>query len=455
MPWIAVLGLLLTTVGLAAAAPSKSEFKAGVAKLSITPEAPIWMSGYAARAQPSNGVDLELFAKALAIEDRKGHRVIVITADLVGLPREITDAVAARLSQQHKLDRSQILFNASHTHTGPVVWPNLRPMFSLDAPNQRLVKDYARRLSETLFTVASAALGKLAPAMLLYGEGVAAFGVNRREFGKQGKVVFGVNPRGPSDHRVPVVEIRAASTGSERIALLFGYACHNTTLGADHLKLSGDYAGAAQHELETRYPGSTALFVSLCGADQNPNPRGKPEHVEAHGKALADAVTAALAGKTQPLRPPLRSAFQMVDLAFAPHAREQFEEELKHQDIFRQRRARLMLDRYDARLPVQAIPYPVQAIRFHKDLTIVALGGEVVVDYQLRARREYPEERLIVAGYSNDVMCYIPSLRVLREGGYEADTSMIYYGQPGPFSEDVEETIFSTIRRVMKRVGAK
>lgn len=145
----------------------------------------------------------------------------------------------------------------------------------------------------------------------------------------------------------------------------------------------------------------------------------------------------------------------MVDVAFAPHTREQFEEEAKDKDVFRARRARLMLDKYDAGQPLRKIPYPVQAIRFNKDLTVLALGGEVVVDYQLRARRHYPAERLIVAGYSNDVMCYIPSLRVLREGGYEAETSMIYYGQPGKFSEDVEDTVFDTIRRVMKQAGAK
>jgi len=118
-------------------------------------------------------------------------------------------------------------------------------------------------------------------------------------------------------------------------------------------------------------------------------------------------------------------------------------------------RARQMLKAYDERRPVRYVPYPVQAVRFNTDLALLALGGEVVVDYALRAKREFPRETLVVAGYSNDVMCYIPSLRVLREGGYEADSSMIYYGQPGPFSEEVEETVFKTIHQVMRRVGAR
>ena len=78
----------------------------------------------------------------------------------------------------------------------------------------------------------------------------------------------------------------------------------------------------------------------------------------------------------------------------------------------------------------------------------------MVIDYALRIKREFPKETLVIAGFSNDVMCYIPSTRVLREGGYEAEHSMIYYGQPGPFTEEVEDTVLDTVRQVMRRVGA-
>jgi hypothetical protein len=78
----------------------------------------------------------------------------------------------------------------------------------------------------------------------------------------------------------------------------------------------------------------------------------------------------------------------------------------------------------------------------------------VVVDYALRLKRECPGTDLIVAGYSNDVMCYVPSRRVLREGGYEADQSMIYYGQPGPFAENVEQTLVRACRRLLAETAA-
>lgn len=435
-----------------AGALGAQEFKAGVARLNITPEGPIWLSGYAARTKPSEGKLTELWAKALALEDGKGGRFVIVTVDLVGIPRSLSEEVAARVQKQWGLDRARLLLNASHTHTGPIVYPNLMTMFELDATQERAVKEYARVLADKLVEVTGAALGDLSPVHLAFGQGQVGFAINRRQFTSKG-VQLGVNPAGPVDHSVPV--LRVSNPDGTIKAVLFGYACHCTTLTAEHYKISGDYAAYAQMEVERAYPGSTAMFMALCGGDQNPNPRSQEELAARHGKSLGAEVVRVLTGEVKPVRPPIRAAFQVVELRFAPHTREQFEKELASGDRFRVARARQMLQAYDERRPVRHVPYPVQAVRLNDDLTLLALGGEVVVDYALRAKREFPRETLVVAGYSNDVMCYIPSLRVLREGGYEADTSMIYYGQPGPFSEEVEETVFRTIHQVLRRVGLK
>jgi hypothetical protein len=122
---------------------------------------------------------------------------------------------------------------------------------------------------------------------------------------------------------------------------------------------------------------------------------------------------------------------------------------------YRAARAQFILSAIDKGYDVNTLSYPVQAVRFGNDFTILALGGEVVVDYSLNAKRRYPRENLFVAGYSSEVPCYIPSVRVLKEGGYEPETSMIYYGMSGPFSENVEEKVFSAIDRVMRKTGAK
>lgn len=446
-PLLLLLTLALVHVPLAAA-----DFRAGVARVEITPPMPFWLSGYAARTNPATSVRSALWAKALALEDAAGARAVIVTTDLIGLPAEISEAAAERLQRRYRLPRAALVFNSSHTHAGPAIWPNLRVMFDLPPAEQARVQEYAERLTDQLVRVASQALDRLKPATLAFGHGQAGFAINRRQPTPQG-VRIGVNPAGPVDHAVPVLRVTGAD-GALR-AVLFGYACHNTTLGGDFYQVDGDYAGAAQRHLEQAYPGATALFLMLCGGDQNPNPRGRIEQVEQYGRELADAVTRTLNGALAPVRPPIRWAHQLVALEFAPHTRETFAAELRDGNVFRQRRARLMLEAYDRGRPVRHLPYPVQAVALGGDFTLLALGGEVVVDYGLRVAREFPRPGLVVAGYCNDVACYIPSRRVLREGGYEAVDSMIYYGQPGPFAEDVEDRIFSAVREVLGRVEGR
>ncbi len=421
-----------------------AEFKVGVARAAVTAQSPTWMNGYAARTHKSDGVIHDLWAKALVVEDARGGRVAIVTTDVLGLPREVSDRIAARLREKYGLERPQVVLNSSHTHSAPVVWPNARVIFDFSPDDLKQAEQYAEKLAEDVVGAVGAAIADLAPADIAVGHGTTGFAMNRREPTPQG-VRLGVNTKGPVDHDVPVVKI-AAPDGKLR-AVLFGYACHNTTLGGDFYKLCGDYAGFAQIEVEKAHPGATAMFMALCGGDQNPNPRGTVELAARHGKSLADAVGDVLAGQLRPVRPPIRTAYRLVNLDFAPHERAVFEKDAKSPNRYLQRRAKLMLAAYDAGRPVRHAAYPVQAVRFGDDLTLVALGGEVVVDFALRLKREFPKENLIVAGFSNDVMCYIPSLRVLRGGGYEPVDSMIYYGQPGPFAENVEETVIGACRR--------
>ncbi|MFN7922564.1 MAG: neutral/alkaline non-lysosomal ceramidase N-terminal domain-containing protein [Bryobacteraceae bacterium] len=443
---------LLVGLAVAWAALAAEEFRAGVARVDITPATPVWMSGYAQRNKPSEGVDTPLMAKALALQDKKGMRVVIVTTDLLGLPRAITDPVAARAEKEYGLRRAQILFNSSHTHAGPVLRTNTQAMYELPDAEWKRLADYHVKLGDDLFAVIGAALGKMEPASLHFGQGTAGFAVNRREFTRKG-VIIGVNRDGATDHSVPVIDVRNAK--GEHLAILFGYACHNTTLGGNHYRLNADYAGHAQMLLEKQFASATALFLLLCAGDQNPDPRGTVDHVAKHGSALAASVAKVLEAGGDLMRSPIRAAYQVTDLAFAVHTREQYEEEAKSPDVYKQRRAKAMLAAYATGKPPRSTPYPVQAIRFAPGITLLALGGEVVVDYALRVKREFTHDRMIVAGYSNDVMCYIPTLKVLREGGYEADFSMVYYGTPGKFSEDVEAAVFQSIGSVLRRTGAK
>ncbi len=429
-----------------------SDFQAGVARVRITPPTPYWLSGYAARTNPAPVVLQDLWAKALALRDPKGSQAVIVTMDLIGLPGNISDEVAARAQKQFRLDRSQLLLNCSHTHSGPAVGQNLSVMFDFNTEDAARVRQYSEELTGNLVRVIGDALHNLSAAELATGNGSAGFAVNRRLFTPNGYRI-GVNTNGIVDHTVPV--LRVSSPDGQLRAVLFGYACHNTTLGGDFYQINGDYAGQAQALLEQNHPGATALFLMLCGGDQNPHPRGTVDLVQRHGHTLATEVDRVLGTDLHPVRPPLKTARKVLELEFAPHTRSTFEEELKSTDKFRQRRARLMLAAYDQKKPIRKLAYPVQALRLNRDLTFLSLAGEVVMDYNLRARQEFAGENLVVSGYCHEVPCYIPSRRVLYEGGYEPVESMIYYGMPGPFADTVEEKIFDGIHTVLRRVGAK
>jgi hypothetical protein len=445
---LAVIGCSVAVHG----EPAAPEWKVGVASTNITPEKPIWLAGYAARKKPSEGVAMDLYAKALAVEDLQGNRAVIVTADILGFTGAISESIADRLRDKHGLRRDQVVFTCSHTHSGPVVRESLKIAYSLDDSQMAAVREYTSFMSDRIVQVVGEALATLAPASLELYYGKAEFGVNRREK-KDSGFVIGVNPAGPVNHEVPILRV-VGSSGEVR-AVLFGYACHNTTLGGDRYLFHGDYAGVAQQELEKKWPGALALFMIGCAADTNPNPRGTIELVEKHGKSLAAAVSAAVSsGKSLPVRAPLGTRFDRVDLPFAtPPSREDLQARLSDKDVYVQRHARMLLSTLDekGKLPA-SYAYPIGMLQFGRDLNMVFLAGEVVVDYDFRLKRETGlPGKLWVVGYANDVFAYIASRRVLAEGGYEAATSMIYYGMPGPWAPDVEDILVSKVKKLAAR----
>jgi neutral ceramidase len=431
----------LTAAPAAAGSAPAEAWNAGVARVDITPERSLWMAGFARRSRPSQGVALPLHAKALVLRHGRAQPVVLVTVDLLGVTAQMTDPVASEVRRLHGVERADLLFNASHTHCGPVIDEQLSVAYDLTPSQWDDIRAYTARLKDTLVTLVGQALANLKPVRIGYGRGQASFAANRR-------VAF--TPDGPVDHDVPVLRVDGA--GREPLAIVFGYACHNTTLQDTFVRYHGDYAGVAQSILEARHTGTTALFVAGCGADANPKPRGTIELVQAHGAALADAVERALPATTS-VTHAVTTAFDTVELPFAgDEVRERWHKALDIDPVYLRRHAALMAAAVarDGHLPASQAD-PVQVWTFGPDLTLVALGGEVVVDYALRLARELPGRRVWVAGYSNDVFGYVPSRRVLREGGYEGGDAMIYYGRPGPFTEDVEEIIVRECRRLMRR----
>jgi hypothetical protein len=449
-----MLVLVLTvSCDLGFVAPARAaDWKVGTARVAITPKQSMWMAGYGNRDHPSQGKLHDLWAKALILADAKGRRAALVTLDLCGVGRDLALEIRDALKTRAGLDRDRIVLACSHTHTGPVVGTNLITMYRIDDEQRRRIEEYARFLAAAVVDVVARAAEHLEPAVLSWETRRADFAVNRRN-NKESDVPTlreRIALKGPDDHDVPVLKV-AGLDGRLR-AVVFGYACHCTVLDID--KFSGDYAGYAQIALEEEYPGAQAMFVAGCGADQNPIPRRKVELAETYGAQLAESVRRVLGSPMRPLASPLDSASEEIDLKFGQMpTRRQVEDSAKSKNFFEASRARKLLKTFEAQGHLDATyPYPVQVWRIG-DLTWVFLGGEVVVDYAQRIKRNLGSSHTWVSAYCNDVMAYIPSLRVLKEGGYEGGGAMVYYGLPAPWSEEVEERIIEAVGRVVKATG--
>jgi hypothetical protein len=443
-----VIVLSLITTSARADEPS---WKAGVARVNISPELPIWLSGYGGRDKPAMTKHDELWAKALVIEDAAGQRAALVTMDLVGIDRGLSQEVCQRIEKEFKLPRFAVALSASHTHSGPVIRGNLMPMYNLDEDQSARIINYKKKLVDDLVGIVGQAIESLQPTRLTWGIGTAGFAVNRRnnpeaqvpKLRKENKLV------GPVDHDVPVLAVHSAD--GKLMAIAAGYACHATVL-SDYF-ISADWPGAGQNQLEARHPGTIALFWAGCGADQNPLPRRSLKHVEEYGKQFADAVDAALEAEMKPIAPTLRTKYEEIDLSFAPlPSRSELEEESTH-DKPRGPWAKYLLAQWDEQGQLSPVyPYPLQVWKLGSDVKWFFLGGEVVVDYALRLKSELGSKSIWVTSYSNDVMGYIPSRRVLGEGGYEGGEARFPYGLPAVWGPDVEKIIVEAVRDLNSQV---
>ena len=424
----------------------------GLASVDITPSEPIRLSGYRVRSKPTNETAQKLRANAIAFGE-KDSPALLLTVDLVGITRTITDRLAERLEKAETgVTRERLAVCVTHTHSGPFVKGNLPHIFGKPIPtaHQEAIDRYAVELEEKLLEVSLAALRDRSPARLSWSRGKATFAANRRvgylrkSFKKTGPIPA------PTDHDLPVLFVHSPNNGSLR-AVLTSYACHCTTLsGGGFNQFHGDWAGEAARLIEKQNPGTLALIAIGCGADQNPKPRGSLENVATHGKEIVDEVQRLLRkGEKNHLKAAPHCRYESVNL---PFAKLPDEAELKRRLASKTERiryyAQILSDRRKNGIdPPPFLEYPIQTWNFGNDLTMVFLPGEVTVDYGLRLKRELDAARLWVNAYSNDVPCYIASARVIAEGGYEVDASMDSYDKPARFDPAVEDII---IRKVLQ-----
>ncbi|MEC5127556.1 neutral/alkaline non-lysosomal ceramidase N-terminal domain-containing protein [Verrucomicrobiales bacterium BCK34] len=444
-------------------------FEVGVAVADITPEELGWMAGYSARKGPAEKVLEPIFAKAITMEDGESNRLVIVTMDLIGVPRPFRDAIETALQSKFGLPGDALLINASHTHSGPMIRVYEPPggkgevkaaYENVPEEEQALrvkqTQDYLKFLEEKVIGIVDEAFKSAAPSTLHWSKSRCGFAINRRLPAEAGKWKNSPNPEGPIDHEVPVLQVKSREDGKLK-AVLFGYSCHATVLSL--MEISGDWPGYAQRYFEEDHPGVVAMFVNGCSGDQNPYPRRMLRFAQRHGQSMATAIEAALDTPSVALTGPLRSDLSWVDIAYQePPGKETLERKAESADKYEARHAAFLLEILEegGTLPT-SYPVPVQVFRFGNEMTMATLGGEVVIDYSLRLKKELSEltggKPVWVAGYSNDVMTYIPSERVLKEGGYEGGEAMRFARStihPAPWEPGIEDKLVGEIVRMTR-----
>jgi len=449
----AALALTLLLL-LIASPPAEAGWKAGLAKSDLTPRADVWLAGYGSRRVATEIIH-PLWMKALALDDGQGHRVVLITSDFQGVPKGMSDRVFQQVKQKYRLERDQVMYTFSHNHCGPRLGEDLIDYYPVEEAQEELVRRYTDKMVTVSVELIGRALADLKPATIHTTAGRSTFGVNRRnnrEADVPALLAAGKELVGPVDHTVPVMTV----TGKDNTlrAILFGYACHPTTLS--FTKWCGDYPGFAQVEIEKKHPGALAMFVNTCGGDQNPLPRRKIELCRKYGHMLAVGVEEALAKKPlRPVAPGLKTAFEYVPLAYQKLVtREMLTKAQKSNNRIERRWATRLLGKLDNGAKFSpTYPYPIHAWRLGKDTLMIGMGAETVVDFALRFKNEFGQ-RTWVCGYADDMISYIPSRRVWEEGGYEGGARLYEYGRPAyRWAGDVEKRIAASVHKLVKQVS--
>ncbi len=423
----------------------------GFATRDITPKQPLRLSGYGARTDVSTGVRDPLSVRAMAIGDEDNICVMVSVEGIAVLASQ-TERLLEAINKQHALERSRLVLCSTHSHTAPQIVGGLTNLFRVlpsEEQNDALRK-YRDFVHDQCVAAANEAIARRRLCKLSVGTGKAGFAAHRRVIKDGTWTGFGVTPDGPTDRRVRVLVVRDAN--DKLSGAVFQYACHCTTMGPAFNEVTGDWAGIAASELEELHKGATFLPIIGCGADANPEPRDSYEIAVKHGHEMAHAVDGVVRSKAlQPISSSPKASFGYAGLSAELPSRKQLDAWREDPDANRARWARKLLETWSekGRLP-ESHPAPIHTWTFGDQLAWIFLGGEVVVQYQIRLEEELSRfEDVWVAAYSDDVFAYIAAENMRSAGGYEVDYSMVYYSQPGRWQAGTEDLLVRRVHEIL------
>lgn len=414
----------------------------GVSKILITPVPGIDLAGFGRPGRKASGVHDDLFLSSMAIESAN-KRVLLICADIIGFDRDFARLLKKEISNKYGFSEEEILLGASHTHSGPQTMKNMLCAGEEDNEYMEFLKERA------LLSVKSAMEGMNA-ADIYYGVTKCHIGVNRRRI-TDGVLEFAPDETGITDDDVTVLKIIEDGTVK---AVLYNYTCHPSIIDSDDI--SSDYPGRTRHEIEEAFGKDVVVFFlqGFCGdirartIENREFRAGTWEDVDGLGFTLGESIVDLCGKPMKKLQVSISSRLLDISLPLAalPKKRK-LAGILKNGTVCEKVWAEKLLLHYGALQ--RSVPFTIQRITLGNVFHIVAMSGEVCVEYAKYIKQSDGKKIFIAAGYSNGVVGYIPTGRMLEQGGYEPVESTLYYSLPSCFEKSVEKVVLGAINSIL------
>ncbi len=437
-----------------------------MAKVNITPPVGIDLIGFWDRKNPSIGIHDDLYSRALVLDDGE-KEIALITADLLAVSSNFVASLREMVKERTGIAEKNILFATTHTHSGP----------STDIPRKDPPPDQAwlSVLKRKIAGVAYLAWKNKRGAQLGFGQSrLEGLSVNRRERTSEGEIILGSNPEGEIDYTLGVIGIKDTS-GNPRGALM-NYACHPVVLGYDNLLISADYPGYATEMLERiKGEGFIAMFTNGATGDINPRDALKGfEEARRMGQIIGaesfkilerisftsdiklDIESESLELPLNPL-PTLEIAERMVEERREEANKLEKEGADKlHQKLawYKLNWAEQVLELVKSGKRVVKVPFEVQVITLG-DTMLIALPGEAFVKLGLEIKERLERYPTLLIGYANGCIGYIPSPEAYEQGGYEVETSYMFYQMPAGLSPEAWNMIKDTAIHLADKILSK
>lgn len=422
--------------------------KIGIASIDITPQQPVWLTGYGNRDHRSEGIYQSLIAGAISIAGDTDE-ALILTADLIGYDLAYAAAAKNRIAESVGLLPHQVVLTATHTHCAPFFYPMAMP--------GEVETEYAEFLLNRLVEAAVSAKTQQVEGTVAFSRGRSEFGVSRRLPDGKGGVLFAPNPDGPMDRDLDTLWFSNAE--GELIGSLTIFGCHPTSRGG--YLLGGDYPGFLCRALSEQ-TGAPSFFSTGCAGNIRPWFSGENdgfntpslEELEAASQRIATEVMESQWDQTPVSAEGLSitSEFHQLPYAELPDAVTLQDQAKNHTNPFIRHWASEMLKLCEAGGLPKSCPQEIQVIQFSDTIRAIFLGGEVLAEIGLHIKTELQPATTITVAYSNGLIAYVPSKETYDLGGYEVDGSHFYFLRPAPFAKEIEDLIVAKTAAIVEKL---